>query len=308
MRIGIVDLDTSHPQSWIPIERELGHEVVGIWDGEAVHPSDYVQQFAQEHEVPRVYNALEEMVEEVDCAVIHGCNWDTHIAKARPFVEAGKGVLIDKPMAGSLKDLNQLKRWAEESAKITGGSSLRFCYETQEWLAQPSEERGTPHTVLCGCAVDEFNYGIHAYSMLAGIMGVGAVSVRHLGRGVQRRVQITWPDGRIGVLIVGAAAQWLPFYANITTERAVVQYQAGSGQLYRALLGATLPYLAGQTERPPVPVPELIEPELWALAARRSWLESDREVTLVELSEDDAGYDGETFAQEYRSARYPQGS
>ena len=28
MRIGIVDLDTSHPQNWIPIEREMGHDIV----------------------------------------------------------------------------------------------------------------------------------------------------------------------------------------------------------------------------------------------------------------------------------------
>ena len=40
MRIGIVDLDTSHPQNWIPLERELGHDVVGIWDGGAVHPRE----------------------------------------------------------------------------------------------------------------------------------------------------------------------------------------------------------------------------------------------------------------------------
>ena len=220
---------------------------------------------------------------------------------------AGKGVLIDKPMAGSVKDLNQLKRWAAEGAKITGGSSLRFCYETQEWLGQPEEERGTPHTVLCGCGVDEFNYGIHAYSMLAGIMGVGVVRVRHVGKGVQRRVQISWPDGRIGLLVVGAAAQWLPFYTTVATQRAVAQYQADSSRLYRALLEATLPYLAGETDRPPVPVEELIEPELWALAARRSWQEGDQEVLLAELSEDDEGYDGEAFAREYRKARYPEG-
>ena len=49
MKIGIVDVDTSHPQNWIPLERELGHEVVGIWDGGAVHPPEYVRQFAEEH-------------------------------------------------------------------------------------------------------------------------------------------------------------------------------------------------------------------------------------------------------------------
>ena len=40
MKIGIVDLDTSHPQAWIPIEREMGHEVIGVWDGGSVHPKE----------------------------------------------------------------------------------------------------------------------------------------------------------------------------------------------------------------------------------------------------------------------------
>src|SRR5947209_1605242 len=114
MKIGIVDLDTSHPQNWIPIERELGHEVAGIWDGGAVHPTEYVTKFAAEKEVPRIYSSLEEMARDVDIAIVHGCDWDTHIPKARPFIEAGKSVLLDKPMAGNLRDLRQIVQWANE--------------------------------------------------------------------------------------------------------------------------------------------------------------------------------------------------
>lgn len=305
MRIGIVDLDTSHPQNWVPIERELGHEVVGVWDGGSVHPAGYAEKFAREHRIPRVYPTLEEMAREVDCAILHGCDWDTHIAKARPFIEAGKAVLVDKPLAGNLRDLNQLRRWAQAGARISGGSSLRFCAETREWLARPVSERGTPHTALCGCAVDEFNYGIHAYAMLLGIMGPGVRSVQHLGQSVQRRIRVNWPDGRMGLLVIGTAAAWMPFYATVVTEKTVAQYQADAGKLYRALLEAVLPYLAGETDRPPVPMEALIEPELCALAARKSWLEGDREVFLAELCEEDEGYDGETFAEEYRKAKYP---
>jgi hypothetical protein len=46
MRIGVVDLDTSHPQNWVPLERELGHAVVGGWDGGSVHPPEYPATFA----------------------------------------------------------------------------------------------------------------------------------------------------------------------------------------------------------------------------------------------------------------------
>ena len=306
MKIGIVDLDTSHPQNWVPIERELGHEVAGVWDGGSVHPPDYMGKFIMDHNIPRVFMSLEEMAAEVDCAVIHGCDWDTHVEKARPFVEAGKSVLIDKPMAGKLRDLNRIKEWVRDGARISGGSSLRFCVETRDWLAKPVEERGAPHTVFCGCGVDEFNYGIHAYSMMSGIMGPGVERARHLGAGPQHRIQITWRDGRQAFLVVGKSEAWQPFYASIVTGKGVTQYQADAGKLYRGLLEAVLPYLARKTDVPPVPIDDLLEPELCALAARRSWLEGDREVALAELSESDDGYDGKAFAVEYRRARYPQ--
>jgi hypothetical protein len=307
MRIGVVDLDTSHPPNWIPLERELGHEVVGLWDGGDVHPPGYADKFAADHGVPKVFARLEDMVPEVDCAIIHGCDWDKHVTKARPFVQAGKAVLLDKPVAGKPRDLEEIRRWAASGARISGGSSLRFCCETQEWLGKPAEERGTPHTVVCGCGVDEYNYGIHAYSLMAGIAGAGAATVRHLGAGVQRRVQVGWADGRMGILVVGETPQWLPFWATIATERGVSWYQADSGRLYRALLEKSLPYLAGQTDQTPLSIDELIEPERWALAARLSWAQGDREVALAELGQDDDGYDGAAFAREYRQKRYPNG-
>lgn len=307
MRIGIVDLDTSHPENWIPIEREMGHQVVGVFDGGSIHPKGYAEQFAAKHDVPVVFAAVEEMVDAVDCAIIHGCDWDTHVQKARPFIEAGKAVLIDKPLAGNLRDLHTIRDWARGGARVAGGSALRYCRETRDWLAIPAAERGTPDTVLCGCAVDEFNYGIHAYSMLAGILGTGARSVRNLGQGVQRRVQVKWDDGRCGLLVIGKAAGWIPFYASISTQKSCAQYVADNSRLYRALLEVALPYLAGEAEQPPASPDHLIEPEMWALAARQSWNNGDREVALAHLDADDPGYDGAAFAAEYRAAKYPAG-
>lgn len=306
MKIGLIDLDTSHPASWLPHEHDLGHEVVGVWDGGGVHPAGYAEHFAAEQGIPRVFSSLEEMAGVVELAIIHSANWDRHIERARPFIEAGVAVLIDKPLAGTLRDLRQLERWAAEGARITGGSSLRFCVETREWLARPVEERGTSHTALCGCGVDEFNYGIHAYSMLFGLLGAGVESVRHLGQHGQRRVQVTYTDGRIGFLAVGPA-NWIPFYASVVTETSVHQFTADSNKLYRALLEATLPYLSGTTDTPPLPMPALIEPELAALAARQSWLHGDAEIRIAEIA-DDEGYDGSAFEREYRAMKYPSSS
>ena len=55
---------------------------------------------------------------------------------------AGKAVLIDKPLAGRLADMQQLQRWVREGARISGGSSLRFTREAAQYLARPEDERG----------------------------------------------------------------------------------------------------------------------------------------------------------------------
>lgn len=304
MRIGLVDLDTSHPASWLPIERAMGHDVVGVWEGGDVHPEGYAKAFAAQHAIPRVFHALEEMAEAVDCAILHGCNWDTHTAKAQPFLDAGKAVLVDKPMAGNARDLRRLVQWADQGRRITGGSSLRYCEEVRAWLATDPAHRGTPHTAFCGCGVDDFNYGIHAYSLLSGILGPGIASVRHLGQGVQRRVQVNWSDGRMGLLAIGRQAASLPFHAAIVTERSMRHVLVDSNEIYAAMLEAVLPYLAGETASPPVPMRELIEPELAAIAARESWQNGGREVRLEDVKDAGSGYDGAEFAAEYKRSKY----
>lgn len=305
MKIGHVDLDTSHPANWVPLERELGHEVVGIWDGGSVHPPEYVNQFALDHQITKIFSRLDEMAQEIDCAMIHSCNWDTHVARARPFIEAGKSVLIDKPLAGNLRDLLQLLKWADQGARIAGGSALWFCQEIREWQALPISERGTPRTAFCGCAVDEFNYGIHAYAMLSHIMGAGVQRVRHLGGAGQRHLQAEWDDGRTGLLAIGSLKEWIPFYATIVTEKSATHLEMDANQLYRSILEATLPYLSGATETVPVAFGQWMEPEWAALAARRSRLEGDSWVNLADLQESDEGYDGNLFAAEYQKEKYP---
>ncbi|MFH1567077.1 MAG: Gfo/Idh/MocA family oxidoreductase [Gemmatimonadota bacterium] len=307
MKIGVVDVDTSHPQNWIPIERDLGHEVVGLWDGGAVHPPAYVADFARQHQVPRVYDRLEDMVADVDCAIVHGCDWDSHVEKARPFVEAGKAVLLDKPMVGNMVDVQQLLDWAAAGKRVSGGSSLRFAAEVQAYLKEPMTDRGQVHTAFAGCGTDEFNYGIHAYALLSGLMGPGIRSVRYLGASRQKQLQVTWADGRIGYLCIGQGA-WLPFHVTAVTEKAVRQITCDTKTLYRCLLEAVLPYLAGQVEEPPLPMAQLLEPELTALAARESWLRNGAEVFLGDLALEDEGYDGAVFAVGYRRQRYPKGS
>lgn len=66
---------------------------------------------------------------------------------------------------------------------------------------------------------------------------------------------------------------------------------------------AVLPYLSGKTDKAPLGINEILEPELAAMAARISWLNNREKVFLTDLRSDDSGYDGTQFAMEYSRAR-----
>lgn len=301
LKIGHVDLDTSHPQSWIPIIRELGYEIVGVFDGGTVYPQGYSQEFAEKNNIPKAFDSLDEMADVVDIAIIHSCNWDLHIQRAEPFIKAGKAVLIDKPMVGNLKSALKLKEWSAQGARISGGSSLRFAYEINDLLSK--EDQGNIHTIFAGCAVDDFNYGIHAYSLLSGIGGKGIESVQFLGVGVQKMIHVSWKDGKKGILSIGNQPGYLPFYATVVTNSKVHNIIVDSGKVYKALLEAVLPYLSGEADTPPIPLHDLLEPELTAIAARASWMKNGERIFLSDLRIDDMGYDGAAFGEEYRIAK-----
>ena len=307
-KLGLVGLCTSHPSRWVPIIRQLSGElrleveVRAAWDSGQTRPEGYAAEFCRELEIPRAFERLEDMLEEVDGAIVHTADWDRHVTQARPFVEAGKPVLVDKPLVGNVRDANQLLEWAARGKRITGGSSLRFAREVHEWLARPREARGEVRTAFAGCGTDEFNYGIHAYALLSAVMGSGIRSAQYLGSSGQRLVKVVWADGKVGFLSVGQAPP-LPFHLTAVTTRTVFQTIVDPGHIYRDLLERCLPYICGRTESPPLPMDALREPELAALAARHSWLHQGEEILLQELPADDPGYDGAGFAQAYRRAR-----
>jgi hypothetical protein len=285
-RIGLVDLDTSHPGAFTPRLRAMGHDVVGVWHH---GPAD---GFAAQHAIPQVFDDLATMADAVDVAVVSGADWSTHLARVAPFVAAGRAVFLDKPFAGNAADVAQLVEWADHGARLSGGSSLRWAVEYD-----PEAE-----FALAGCSGHELDYGVHAYSLLHGLLGPGMRRARWLGGRGQGRVEVGWVDGRTGMVSVGETPGRHPYHATVLTGRSVRHIEVEPGILYETMLAAVLPYLAGQAPNP-MPMAALVEPELMALAALRSrqdggrWVDrDDPELATVE-------YDGPAFAAAYRRAK-----
>jgi predicted dehydrogenase len=57
------------------------------------------------------------MADKVDIGFIQSCNWDKHIDQAMPFIQKGKPVFIDKPIVGSMKDIERIEKLVGRRSK-----------------------------------------------------------------------------------------------------------------------------------------------------------------------------------------------
>lgn len=109
-KLGLVGLCTSHPESWVPVVRQLNAEgvvdidIVAAWDPGETRPAGFAAAFCREFAIPHAVETIEEMLPLVDGVIVHTANWNRHIEQARPFVENGKPVLLDKPVVGNLAE------------------------------------------------------------------------------------------------------------------------------------------------------------------------------------------------------------
>lgn len=304
-RLGLVGLCTSHPGNWVPIIRQMAAagettaKIVAAWDSGETRPPGYAVEFCRQADIPQPVEKLDDMAELVDGVIIHTANWDRHLEQARPFIAAGKSVFIDKPVIGCMRDAEVIRDWLQEGRRISGGSALRFTREVRDWRLKP----GDIHTAYSAVGTDEFNYGIHGYSLLCQVMGPGIASARYLTTSGQRQILLKWHNGRCAFLTVGKTGG-LPFNVTAVTASEVFQARINNAEIYHNLLRAQLPYLTGTTNTPPVPFESLLEPEMAALAARVSWLNAGQTIHLDELTAVIPGYDGNTFADEYRNKRF----
>jgi hypothetical protein len=249
--LALVELDTSHPGAFVPLVRELGLEVTEVLDSGAVRPPSYAAEFAERHGIPTVAASLEELT--ADVALLLGCDWDQRYVQTCRLLDAGKTVLLDKPVAGRVGDLRDLAARAAAGQPVGGGSSFRCLPEALAW-----RERGeTAAMVLVGCAGHPFNYGVHAVSFAAALVGPGFTAARALDetsrRGLLRHAS--------GAEVLVDIQDGYPYFATIATASSVQHLQPDPGGVYKPFLAA---HLQGEPPR------LTVEPELMLLALAHS--------------------------------------
>lgn len=218
IRIGIIGCDTSHvnafTETWnnpaakghVPGCRVVGAVTAGSFDiPESSNRLDTITKNIKEKHGVVIYDSIETLCANVDAVCIESLDGRPKLEQIKPVLKARKPVYLDKPMAGSLRDVLEIFKLAKAAkVPIFSSSSLRFA--SNSMAARNGAVGKVSYAETYGpCSIephhpDLYWYGVHGTEALFTIMGAGCQTVQ---RGVQANGKIEvvgeWRSGRKGV-------------------------------------------------------------------------------------------------------------
>ena len=231
--------------------------------------------------IPHVVEKPTDVIGHVDAVVIATDIGGEHVARARPFVEAGLPVFIDKPLADNEADLKTFKEWVAAGKAIMSSSSMRY---TKEYLPYRISTRdlGELRFVSITTPKSWETYGIHALEGMYPILGPGFISARNTGTAKRNIVHLKHRSG-CDVIVV-ASYDMLGSFGCLQLCGTAGKVQLTSGDSFYAFktqLEAFVDYL--RTGVYPFPFSETVELMQLLIAGIRSREQGGREVLLSEI-------------------------
>lgn len=179
MRIGLVGTESDHTEDALRMlnreGRYPGFSVVAMWGAEADRTR--TRLLAHCYGVAGIAAEPDGMLGKVDAVIVGDRDGRLHLEHARPYLEAGLPVFIDKPLACSVADAEQLLHVATASgAPILSASALRWQADTEQLKrsAGPLER-----VIVTGSFYPDspyggsIFYGVHAVELALELAGAG---------------------------------------------------------------------------------------------------------------------------------------
>lgn len=305
IKIGGVSLDVSHPHGFAYYMEDscMDMQYEYIAKESNFRLDSEADWFVKRYGLKGKVENISDMVDKVDIGFVQSCNWEKHLEQAMPFIEKGKPVFIDKPIVGSMKDIEKLRELVKNGAKIYGSSSVRYCKEIREFIEKGKEGHGDILGIYGTCGVDEFNYGVHIAEAFSAIAQSKAVSGKFLGSKVAESgntvemYSIGFENGVQAVyhLVIG---RWAPFAITILTTKGAFTLKINSAELYGALLKEIYKMMKGR-ENNLADVETLINCTHAMLCGKKSKDEYDGKEVTIDMLESTDKYDGYAFEKEY---------
>lgn len=263
-----------HDQVRVP-----GVQVTHLWTDNP----DEAPAVARASLIPHIVKKPEDVIGEVDAVLIATDDGADHVRRARPFVEAGLPVFVDKQLATTLEELHQFIQWERAGARLLSSSGLRYAPELARLVADRAT-LGEIRWMSLVTAKTWERYGIHVLEPAFVLLGPGFLSVRLESR----------PGLEVAHLVHRSGAQvTLPVIYDGGATFGTVHVCGTAGQshfrftdTYTAFRNQLLSYIDFvRTGRVPHPFHDTIEMMTILIAGILSRQENSRSVALEEIKQ-----------------------
>jgi predicted dehydrogenase len=231
--------------------------------------------------IPHVVARPTDVIGHVDAVIIATDIGGEHVQRARPFIEAGLPVFIDKPLTDNAPDLTTFKEWVADGKPLMSSSSMRYTKEFMPYRIS-TRELGDLRFVSITTPKSWETYGIHALEGIYPILGPGFLSARNTGTIERNIVHLKHACG--ADVIVVASADMYGSFGCLQLCGTAGKVQLSSGDTFYAFktqLEAFIGYL--RTGAHPYPFSETVELMQLVIAGIRSREQGGREVALAEI-------------------------
>ena len=255
-----------------------GARVTHIWTDD---PAD-AQHVARASLIPHVVERPEDVIGQVDAVIVATDKGHEHVARCRPFVEAGLPIFVDKPLTDNEPDLVQFSEWVRAGKRIMSSSCMRYTKEYAPYRLS-THELGQLRFVTITTPKSWERYGIHALEGIFPILGPGFISARNTGSQDRNIVHFKHQCG--ADVLVAAINDMYGAFGVLTlagTSGHVEVASRDSFYAFKAQLQAFVDYL--RTGQRPFPFSETVELMKMVIAGIRSGDEGGREVFLSEIA------------------------
>lgn len=221
IKIGIIGMSSgnAHPYSWSSIINgkfdaneinkagypavsaylQANIDTLGINAAQVTHvwtqDIEVSQSIAKSSEIDNVVENLKDIIGNVDAVILSRDDPEYHVEMAKPFIDAGIPIFIDKPLASTKEDLIYFSQEAAKGKFIMSCSSQRYSNECRT-AKQELASFGKLELITAVGKKDWVKYGVH---LLEGIFALvndpKAVSVKHIGEDEKDIVHILFENG-----------------------------------------------------------------------------------------------------------------
>ncbi|SMY08886.1 Gfo/Idh/MocA family oxidoreductase [Flavimaricola marinus] len=236
-------------------------ETLGIPNAQVTHvwtddPADAEQVAAVAH-IPNVAARAEDVIGHVDAVLVATDIGHQHVNRAKPFVEAGLPVFIDKPLCDNRADLLQFSKWVSDGHPILSSSAMRYAKEFTPYH-RSTHEFGPLRHITMSMAKKWETYGIHALETILPITGPGFLTVRNTGTAERNIVHLTHRDGiDVTISVIADQIGGSGFLTIAGTKGGVQLRSQDTYHAFKTQLEGVVSWL--RTGAPPVPWAETQE-------------------------------------------------